>query len=343
MSGEASGVKRRTPERHDTKRDRLARLVNVLMVLNAHPEGVTAEQLAAAADVSRRQAYRDLHALDEETGIAVWNDRGRWGLMEQALLPSLKLTVHEAMAFFVSARLLAKFADEHDADFSNAFLKLAAVLPPMLRDHLVDTLDRMADAPVDETFRRHVRDLTLAWAERRIVQITYDATAYDPARATRTTRVHPYLVEPSALTHALYLVGYDEERRDTRTFKIERIRSVSMTPQTFEPPPDFRAGTVLAGAWDVIGDQPPLEVVLGFSPAVATRVAETRWHRSQALERRPDGSLIWRATVSGPFEIRIWVLGWGHDVEVLAPPSLRDEVAAIHRRAAARYGDAPET
>lgn len=336
-------MRRRTPERHGTKRDRLARLVRVIMVLNAHAEGVTADQLAAAADVSRRQAYRDLHALDEETGIGVWNDDGRWGLMEEALLPSLKLTVHEAMAFFVAARLLARFADEHAAEFADAFMKLAAVLPRTLAEHLVDTLDEMARAPVDDAYRRHVRDLTRAWAEGRIVQLTYDAAVYDPARGTRTARVHPYLIEPSALTHALYLVGHDEERGATRTFKIERIRSVSLTPETFEPPAGLHAGSVLARAWDVIGDQPPIDVVLRFSPAVAARVAETRWHRSQVLEPQPDGSLSWRASVSGPYEVRIWILGWGDDVEVIAPASLRGEVAAIHRRAAAHYVAAPGT
>ena len=46
------------------------------------------------------------------------------------------------------------------------------------------------------------------------------------------------------------------------------------------------------------------------------------------------------ATVAGTIEIRLWILSWGDDVEVLEPASLRDDVAATHRRAAARYAAA---
>ncbi len=67
------------------------------------------------------------------------------------------------------------------------------------------------------------------------------------------------------------------------------------------------------------------------------RVAEATWHPSQVLAPEPDGSLTWRATVSGTVEIRTWILSWGPDVEVLAPPSLRTEVADLLAAAAARY------
>jgi proteasome accessory factor B len=95
-------------------------------------------------------------------------------------------------------------------------------------------------------------------------------------------------------------------------------------------------------AWDIIADQDPVEVVLRFSPAVATRVREARWHPTEAVSEEPDGSLSWRATVAGTIEIRLWILSWGDAVEVIAPAELRADVAATHARAAASYGE-PET
>ena len=71
-------------------------------------------------------------------------------------------------------------------------------------------------------------------------------------------------------------------------------------------------------------------------PAVAERVLETRWHPLQQTEREADGSLRWQTTVSGIIEIRLWILSWGDDVEVLAPRELRDDVRGIHQRAATR-------
>ena len=70
---------------------------------------------------------------------------------------------------------------------------------------------------------------------------------------------------------------------------------------------------------------------------MAKRAAETLWHPSQELEEQADGSLIWRATVSGMREIRIWIMGWGADAEVLEPDSLREDVASELTRSAALY------
>jgi predicted DNA-binding transcriptional regulator YafY len=47
--------------------------------------------------------------------------------------------------------------------------------------------------------------------------------------------------------------------------------------------------------------------------------------------------LTWRATVAGTIEIRLWILSWGDDVEVLEPPELRADVTATLRRALIRY------
>jgi CRISPR-associated endonuclease/helicase Cas3 len=46
-----------------------------------------------------------------------------------------------------------------------------------------------------------------------------------------------------------------------------------------------------------------VEVVLRFSPHVARRVQETRWHRSERTEPQPDGSLVWRAQIAEPKEM----------------------------------------
>ena len=80
--------------------------------------------------------------------------------------------------------------------------------------------------------------------------------------------------------------------------------------------------------------------MLRFAAGVAARVLEATWHPTQTVATEPDGSLRWQATVSGTIEIRLWILSWGDDVEVVAPASLRDDVAATLRRAATRYDGA---
>jgi proteasome accessory factor B len=321
------------------KRDRGARLLRVAALLNAHPDGLTADDIAERIGVSRRTAYRDLSALEGELRLPTWSEGGRWGLLESSFLPPLKLTTSEAMAVFLAARLMVRYADKYDPDLASAFEKLAQALPAPLTEHVARTLDVLQRARPDPAFVDHVQALTRAWAERRVVEIDYLPAGYEGRRPKGERRtVRPWLIEPSTQTHALYLIGWDEEKAGLRTFKIERIRAVTVTPRRFDPPEPGTIETLLRQAWDIIADQPAIEVVLRFVPEVAERVAETTWHPSQVTERQADGSLLWRATVSGPIEIRLWVLSWGDEVEVIAPASLREDVRARLRRALERLG-----
>lgn len=325
-------------ERLEGKRDRLARLLSVLRVLHAHGEaGVTPREVARRTGMSPRTVYRDLSALQNEMQVPLWSEGGKWGVQPGAFLPAMRLTLQEAMAVFLAARLMTRYTDRFDPSLASAFSKLEEGLPDALHGHVERTLDEMARRRTDEAFNRRVADLTRAWAEQRVVRLQYAPASYDGEREPEWREVRPYLLEPSLETHALYLIGFDEGRGALRTFKVERILDLSLTLRRFAAPSEEDLATALRPAWDIMWDQPPTQVVLRFAPSVAARVREAVWHPSQVVAQAPDGSLEWRATVAGTIEIRLWILSWGEDVEVLAPASLRDDVASSHARAAARY------
>ncbi len=320
------------------KRDRTARLLTVVGVLRANgTHGITPMEIAKRTGMAKRTVYRDLKAIEGELGIPVWSEGGRWGVEGEAFLPPLRLTLSEAMAIFLSARLLARYMDKHDPVLASAFTKLEEGLPASLRAHVERTVQDLASREVDPVFNRHVGDLTKAWADRRVVEFEYLPAPYSGARGPRKATVRPYLLEPSLQTHALYLIGFDEDRDAMRTFKVERIRDLAVLPRVFEAP-EADVVAQLRRAWDIIADQPATEVVLRFRPEVAGRVMEAQWHPSQQVSELPDGALEWRATVAGTIEIRLWILSWGSDVEVLAPSELRDDVVATLRSAIDRYG-----
>src|SRR3954452_17743836 len=223
-------------ESRSGKRDRLARLGRVIQVLKAHPDGIRVDDIARRTDMSIRTVYRDLRAIERELEGAVWSDEGRGGVASDEFLPPLKLTLAEAMAVVLSARLMVRYADKYDSDLAAAFEKLEEGLPAALREHVERTLDMLARHPRDEAFNRHVQALTRAWAERRVVSLDYDPARYGTGSERRRAMVRPYLIEPSLQTHAMYLIGFDETRNGLRTFKIERIRDVALTLQTFDPP-----------------------------------------------------------------------------------------------------------
>ncbi len=325
-------------ERIEGKRDRLARLLSVLRVLHAHGEGgVTPKEIARRTGMSERTVYRDLRALQDEMRVPVWSEGGRWGVEAGAFLPALRLTLPEAMAVFLAARLMTRYADRYDPTLASAFSKLEEGLPDAMHGHVERTLDEMAERRTDEAYNRRVEDLTRAWAEQRAVRFQYAPAGYDGDREPEWREVRPYLLEPSLATHALYLIGFDEGRGALRTFKVERILDLSLTPRRFEAPEPRELAAALRPAWDIIWDQPATEVALRFAPSVAARVREAVWHPSQRVRTLAGGGLEWRATLAGTVEIRLWILSWGEDVEVIAPASLREDVAATHARAAAQY------
>ncbi len=239
---------------------------------------------------------------------------------------------------FLSARLVGRFMDRNDPTLASAFTKLERAVPnKALAAAIEGTVREMAARPLDAASARTLEDLTRAWAARREVEFDYAPALYGAAeRPVERRHVRPYQLEPSLATRALYLIGHDVGRGATRTFKVERISNLVLRPQTFNEP-EADVLDRLRGAWDIIADQPGAEVVLRFAPTVAARVMEATWHPTQELDELPDGSLEWRATVSGTVEIKLWILSWGADVEVVAPAALRDEVADTLRMAASQY------
>jgi len=324
--------------RRKAKQDRTARIVKVLTILQSHGQlGLTADQVGDRTGTSKRTAYRDILAIEEVLGFPLNKNNGRYSVSGETFLPPLRLTLPEATSVFIAARLATRFADTYDPNLYAAFLALQRTLPKSLGKHVVPALTQYASRPTDTRLNEHFAKLAQAWAEQRVVEITYASAAYDGEHEPTRRRVHPYLLEPSMQTHALYLIGHDEDRGALRTFKVERILDVSVTPQRFRAPDAGLLAASLKAAWDIISDQPTAHVELRFIPSVATRVAETVWHPTQTHELEPDGSLRWRASVSGTKEIRLWILGWGDEVEVIAPAELRTDVAATHARAAAKY------
>jgi predicted DNA-binding transcriptional regulator YafY len=320
------------------KSDRSARLLRTLRYVEAAGEaGIRPEDLAKKLGVSRRTAYRDLQALEASVGVPVWNNLGRWGVSQEGLLPELRFSKDEAISVVLAARLLAKFSTGYDPELGAALMKLGSLLENPLRSAVERTVTQLSQLTTDSDARERLRLLTTAWVTGRVVEFDYAAAWSNPG-SSRRARVHPYLMEPSAATHTTYLIGHDETRSALRTFRVDRISNVRVTTTTFVLPKDVELERTLASAWDIVADQPLEEIVIRFSKESAARAKETRWHPSQTIEEQPDGSLIWRARVSGLLEIRSWVLTWGEGAEVLRPDALRDDMARTHSAAAARYG-----
>lgn len=256
-------------------------------------------------------------------------------------MPPIQLTLTEATALYLSARLASRYTDERDPYMESAFTKLASALPQPIAAFVQETVKMMAEGREDPHYARVFDILTSAWAHRRTVRIRYPKTGADVKEPKVLERkLDPYYIEPSGASHSCYVIGHDHHSDAIRTFKIERIQQIELTAEEYQIDPEWSARDYLKASWDIVHDD-EVEVTVRFSAAVAKRVKEAIWHPSQRLTDNPDGSLLLTVHVAGTMEISRWILSWGCEAEVVSPDSLRAQMAEIARRQAANYGQTP--
>nr|WP_290665159.1 CRISPR-associated helicase Cas3' [Ardenticatena sp.] len=301
--------------------------------MRRHPNGLTEREIADHLNISRRTVNNYLRELEMEG--RVYKD-GRFWLpleWEQTRLRPLELTPEEAIALYLGARLLSKQMDRRNEPAESALLKLANALrqDAGLDANIVEAARWLAQRPEDARRRSLFREVVRGYIYRRKVRLVYKPlNSPAPFETTFAT----YLIEPSLIGSALYLIGHSSRPNALRAYKLDRIQEISLTREEYTIPPDFAGLHVLQHAWNIMLGNDTTEVVLRFSPRVRERVEETIWHPSQATSEDPDreGWLRWRAHITHIQDILPWVRSWGADVEALAPPALQRALRREARR-----------
>lgn len=297
------------------------------------PQGLGAVELAQYCGVDRRTIYRDIEALDL-MGVPIWQYDGKFGIDRDGYQSTVRLNLNETVALYFAARLLAHHSDENNPHVVSALDKIAASLPDAtLSEHMSRAAAVIRAKPMRSNYVQIVEMLTRAWADRRAVTIQYWAAD----RAEPQERViEPYFLEVSRFEPASYVLAHDRLRNALRTFKVERIQQADLLPDHYTIPEDFDPYKWLQASWGIMAEE-EVEVRLRFSAQASRRVQESVWHHSQRLEILPDGGCVLSMCVGGIREIKSWVLSWGCDVEVLAPPELRAQIASEGERMVTQY------
>lgn len=184
--------------------------------------------LATRLGASPRTVRRDLDRL-RELGYPVESRRGPGGsyrLVAGSAVPPLLFADDEAVAAVVGLRLLAG-ASEAPGTADRALRKLEQVLPARLAHRV-----RAVSASLESVSRGSL-DLGLLEAlgtatdARQDVRFTYAARSGDPSRR----RVEP--VRQVALGRRWYLLGWDRDRDDWRTFRLDRVTGLEVPGTTF--------------------------------------------------------------------------------------------------------------
>jgi predicted DNA-binding transcriptional regulator YafY len=324
---------------------RAGRLISLLLLLQVRGR-MSADDLAAALEVSPRTIYRDVEALSA-AGIPVYGEPGHGGgyrLLDGFRTRLTGLTAAEAGSLGLAAlpRAAADLGLEPEA--RAAWIKMVAALPPPLRQAAAEFDDRFhIDVPA--WYHEAARTPALAGVadairRSRVIRVRYLRWAR-PHEVTRTVRPHGLVLKAGHW----YLVA--QHRGEMRTYRVDRVLHLTTTDETFPR----AAGFHLPAYWDTyltdLTDRrhtgtATLRItrsafaLLPYTadPAVAEAARQTAKPVSDENGRDrleiviPTESLDHAAAE---------ILRLGTDVEVTAPPELRERLAATVRSLAARY------
>jgi predicted DNA-binding transcriptional regulator YafY len=321
---------------HYWKRDRTARLLRLQILLWQNPQGLTVSEIAHKCITSKRTAYRDMKALETELGVPIWEEGNKRGMTEGYFLPPISFTIPEAFNIFLASRLLQKHSFQYYPSLAATFMKLSAITPEPIKKQIQHSMDYLERQTRDETKTGNLNKLIQAWLARQRVKIHYNENL--SVAEAHEIIIEPYHLEPIYASHSIWVIANCPSTKSVNTFKLDLIvGDVIVCPETYEIPEDFNAVDSINSAWGIVADGELITVKLHFKPKIGKTVLASLWHPSQKFDLQDDGSVIATFKVRNVADFRTWVLGWGNDVEVLEPETLREQLVNLFKALLAEY------
>ncbi|MEZ5409540.1 MAG: YafY family protein [Acidimicrobiales bacterium] len=309
-----------------------ARTLKLLGLLQTHrfwPGTELADRLGVSARTVRRdvdQLRRLGYVVDSVPGAA-----GGYQLVAGGQMPMLALDPDEALALVVglTAAVNSGVADLTEPSVS-ALTKVLQILPSELRQRS-EALRAVTVAPRLSEHQSRVPAAvlgTVAQACRDAVRLRFGYTARTGAASDRS--VEPYRLVN--LGTRWYLLAYDMDRTDWRTFRVDRMTDPAPARNTFTPralPTDDVVGFIRAG---IDASFPLHDVVVEFAAAAEEIAGATgRWATVEPLGpgrcrmSMATDSLLWPLQVLAAIDA---------EFDVVAPPELARLVRVTARRLA---------
>jgi predicted DNA-binding transcriptional regulator YafY len=305
------------------------RLLKLLSLLQSRRTWTGAE-LAERLEVGRRTVRRDVDRL-RRLGYPVHAAPGVAGgyqLGPGAELPPVLLDDEEAVAVAIALRTAAGGSVAGIEETSlRALAKLEQLLPSRLR--------RRMNALQTYTVSLTAQSGTVAPDVLALIAAAcrdYESLRFRYRSHERTTTRRR--VEPHRLVHLgrrWYLVAWDVDRVDWRTFRLDRIEPRISTGRRFTPRrlPERDIGAYVAASVSAARDRYHARVILhGPAETLRKRVPPSYG----TLEAIDESRCLLRTGADWLGGLAVYVAAIGVDFEVLEPPEFVDEVRSLAAR-----------
>ena len=320
----------------------------ILQQIPRAPRRITAREIAERLRdegqvATKRTVERDLIALsaifpleaDERSRPYGWSfDRESPGFSLPGMSPLQAIVLRLAKSHL--GRLLpAHLAEALQPYFRQADQVLSAVDTKTHRfdwDHHVAVVEPTQPllAPIIDT--DVLVAMHLALDQARQLRIDYDS------RSQQKTLTHT--VNPLGLVYRGpigYLIVTIDPYADPRQLALHRVRTAEVldtparSPQSFDLQAYARSGAL------GFLDEGPIALVLRMQRPAAQHLYETPLSTDQCIEDDGPDHVRISATVNLTSQLRWWILGFGEQVEVIRPTTVRKAIAAVSRETSLNY------
>ncbi|MCB1775294.1 MAG: WYL domain-containing protein [Gammaproteobacteria bacterium] len=322
------------------------RIYRIVQLLENSRQPVPIARFLDELEISRATFKRDIEYLRDRLGAPVLWQRGT-GAQQRGYrlagnsttgdtafsMPGLWFNQSELHALLVMHQL----AGDMQSDFVS---QQAEALATRIR-HMLGSANDDPQAIIDRirilhssTRRRHgvgFADIAQATINRRRLRLLYFTRSRNEAGER--------LVSPQRMLHYRenwYLLAWCHRADDLRIFALDAIRQVETTREAARRVAARRLDNAIGSGFGIFGGKSNQLARLRFNADAARWVRDETWHPQQRLVTDGDG-LILEVPYSQPRELLMEILRHGSDVEVLAPPSLRDAVRGALATALAQY------
>ncbi|MDA8142110.1 MAG: WYL domain-containing protein [Desulfobacteraceae bacterium] len=285
-----------------------------------------AARLAAHFEISTKTAQRDINHLRDRFHAPLEYDPARKGYYytdDLYELPCLPASQQEVLCLLAARRLLEKSAGGYISRELECLGEkiFAGAHPSMLSGACADQAFSAVwsgySPAQEEIFRR------AAWALLRHRLICFDY------RSPQTDASTHRQAEPHHLLHynaSWVLIAWCRQRQAFRNFYLARMTVLTTSDETFEPRPESAWRPLLQSAFGLFFGDETVAVTLRFSPFRARWIREQHWHPAQTLKELANGGLELTLPAADFREIKMKILQFGADCEVIAPLALREEI-----------------
>lgn len=304
---------------------KIDRLIGILSVL-LQCDKVTAPELAARFEVSRRTISRDVEDLCK-AGIPIATARGVGGgirIMDGYKIDSTLLTSKDMQMILAGLRSLDSVSGNRY--YSQLMEKLLPGASGFVRGR--DSIWIDLSSWYKDSLAPKIEIIQAAIEEKKILEFTYYAPGGTSERA-----IEPYFLVFQ--WSSWYVWGWCGKREDFRLFKLHRMDQVKMLGTGFAgreaPLPDFSTKHTFSG---------DIHVLALFEPEVKWRLVEE--FGPYCFEEQADGKLLFQADYTNKENLISWILSFGNKAKLIEPVDIRDELLKIAEAMANVYKEESE-